>query len=811
MGTQRDPGSPPDEAAEPGGSPLDPSERTVIRPMESPPAHNPTDLGPLGIPAGFNAQHAPLGAFFSFTCGHPGTPGGLGLEIGQPADQNVFVGVKHGRRTDDAPTTALPFYADRAGLGAGAADFLGEQAVEQAGPGEQHAPQKLTPYALNQITRHYGWATDLWATGDFTFAIHTPFAPLPDPATAAPSALRDALLPAVTAELTVDNRAGRETKTAFFALGFAKPGARTLPTWTAGHNRLRRHRLGFAWRRELGVAGELHDVTDPQRPAALDAAFAFQRWTVDDGLTDTVNPVHQLGSCPGIAFEVPPGKAYTLRLALGVYREGVATTGLEGRYLYTRHYGGLNDVLDAALERAATFAQHAKQLDEDLAQSALSAHQQFMVAHATRSYHGSTQLLDIAGDPFWIVNEGEYCMMNTLDLSIDQAFWELDRNPWVVRNLLDSFTKRHAYHDMTRDAEGDEHPGGVSFCHDMGAHNQFSPPGDSSYEMAGLTGCFSFMTMEQLCNWVLLASCYVAKTNDTAWLTQQAPLLSACAESLRHRCDEHGVMRRDSARCAGGAEITTYDSLDESLGQARANTYILVKTWAAWLGLDLLHRTRTGGTLPDHHADAIAAFVPTCIDEHGLLPAVLEPDNPGFTSRILPVVEALVYPAWWLRQLNPDDPRRAPLKHALASPMTDTLKHHTRVLLTQPETRNLFADGGIKLSSTSNNSWMSKIALFLHVVRDVLHLDEDPAIAETLENADQTHVQWQAVGSAYWACSDQIISGVAKASRYYPRIVTAALWMDEHVLAPPMQASDAQSAADLTPKIRITQPVPQPK
>ena len=33
-------------------------------------------------------------------------------------------------------------------------------------------------------------------------------------------------------------------------------------------------------------------------------------------------------------------------------------------------------------------------------------------------------------------------------------------------------------------------------------------------------------------------------------------------------------------------------------------------------------------------------------------------------------------------------------------------------------------------------------------------------------------------GSAYWACSDQIVSGEGKASRYYPRIITSALWME---------------------------------
>jgi hypothetical protein len=110
--------------------------------------------------------------------------------------------------------------------------------------------------------------------------------------------------------------------------------------------------------------------------------------------------------------------------------------------------------------------------------------------------------------------------------------------------------------------------------------------------------------------------------------------------------------------------------------------------------------------------------------------------------------------------------------------MYDALKEHTRKLLTDPQGRNTFADGGIKLSSTSNNSWMSKIAIFMHVTRKVFGLDKDPAVAEVFKKADAAHVKWQAVGSAYWACSDQIVSGEGKASRYYPRIITSALWMD---------------------------------
>ena len=89
-------------------------------------------------------------------------------------------------------------------------------------------------------------------------------------------------------------------------------------------------------------------------------------------------------------------------------------------------------------------------LDARLLGSGLSADQQFQIAHGTRGYYGNTQLLDVGGEPLWIVNEGEYCMMNTLDLAVDQMFWELKHNPWVVRNILSAFARRYSYHDQVK-------------------------------------------------------------------------------------------------------------------------------------------------------------------------------------------------------------------------------------------------------------------------------------------------------------------------------------------------------------------------
>jgi hypothetical protein len=258
-------------------------------------------------------------------------------------------------------------------------------------------------------------------------------------------------------------------------------------------------------------------------------------------------------------------------------------------------------------------------------------------------------------------------------------------------------------------------------------------------------------------------------------------------------------MAYDSARCDGGQEITTYDSLDESLGQARANTYLAAKCWASWVGLEMLAELRgSSATGADKAAAAFDSFA-TTLAHHleraagpdGVLPAVLERNSPGFKSRILPAAEALVYPFYWLNCLRSrtggDETDRVtePLRQALRSPWAEALRRHTLALLTDPQRRNLFDDGGIKLSSTSNNSWMSKIALFQYVARQVLRLADDAsaggaAIAKLFATADAAHVRWQTEGvSAFWACSDQMVKGVAKASRFYPRVITAALWLHE--------------------------------
>ncbi len=704
----------------------------------------------VGSRASFNAQHSPMGAFVSFTCGCFGSAGGLAAELGKPAGQDLYIGFKDGPADGAGEIIALPLFSGARRGGADAASFQ----VEQAGPAEANRSSGVKA-TTDTITRSYRWASDTWWAGPIMFRVYSPFGSIPDPAVAPHKAMREALTPAVLAELTIDNSAGAHVKTLMLAVNFNQPGWVPL-SGGAG-------RVGFGFGRELGFLTEVEGGGETPR--------LFCRFSVDSGIGERTP--HMLGTCPGVTVEVPAGQKRTLRIAIGAFLDRVVTTGLEGRYLYTRYFGSLGDVLGSVLDRRDAIVKASDRLDRELEGSGLTGDQQFVIAHSTRSYYGSTQLLEVGGEPFWVVNEGEYCMLNTLDLSVDHVFWETRRNPWVVGNLLDNFLRHYSFVDKTKSREGEIGPGGISFCHDMGVNNHFTPRGESSYELSNLTGCFSHMTAEQLCNWILIAAVH----GDTGgWAARNRVTIDACGQSLLNRCGDAGFVSRDSDRCGSGSEITTYDSLDHSLAQTRNNLYMAVKCWAAMLGIRrLLAITGERQASIDAwtgHAKRAAERIAAQLSPQGVFPAVFEEDNPGYASRILPAAEGLVYPLAWgdHEAISASGPFGA---------MIGAIRSHTLNCLTDPERRNLFADGGLRLSSTSNNSWMSKIAIFMHVSRRALGLDGNEAIRALFAKADAAHVDWQIIGSSYWACCDQIVSGEGKASKYYPRIITTALWMEK--------------------------------
>lgn len=696
----------------------------------------------------FHTQHAPFGAFASFTLGLVGGQGGFGHALAGPAKQNVYVGV---RQAPTLPWRMLPFFTPPRSL---AADYLAtaqDTAATRASDFEILHPPKYG--------RSLGWASDRWLIGPLVFKLCTPFEKVPDPATMDRATARLHLAPVVCGFLEYDNTHSDEPVELLFGLGAPDGPWRPLE----GDGVAAR---GFAFGRTFAYA------TAPSPEVTARQAFSPFRTEYRDETGG-----HRLGNESALLFTVPAKQKRTYPLVFAFFNEGKITTGLSCEYLYTRHFADLEDALAHGFAHHAHYVELANRRDAELFASKLSRDQQFLLLQSTHSYHASTQLLAHEGKPLWCVNEGEYRMMNTFDLTVDHLFWELEWHPWSVRNALELFVDRYSYRDRIRTPDGRVLEGGLSFTHDMGVNNQFSPKEWSSYECRDLHGCFSHMTMEQLLNWVLCAVCYADKTGDYAWLTKHRATLDACVESMHRRDDadpakRDGMLKCDSSRCGPhGAEITTYDSLDVSLGQARNNLYLAVKTLGAWTLLEHAYAelgdaaaSRDAGA----SADRLAKTLTTKFEQNtGFFPAVFENGN---QSRILPAVEGFAYPLYLgLAGVVDRHGRFAALFAQLSRHMTNALQ--SGVCLDAQS-------GGWKISSTSMNTWFSKIALAQYVVRKLF----PETLNDKARAADAVHALWQKrPGCGANAMCDQIHSatGESLGSRYYPRGVTTYLWLLE--------------------------------
>ncbi len=693
----------------------------------------------------FNAFHAPIGAHASFTLGCRGASGGLGLERGGPAGDNVWIGLE---TREGGAYEALPFFDGSESDEAARYDHANSGANRK---------RRLAAFTSSRIHRAFGLGTDSWSAGDLTFTLFSPVEPAPDPERSSRADQKRVYCPAVTGELVVDNRDCTRERLAF--VGFQCPWDRpdVMRWWESGTLKAVFHG------QQVGMA------TDADR-AECGTAFDAERLL---GETHLDNIHGGLGGAGMLLFRVPAGTRKTFRLAFCFFRGGQVTTGIAASYWYSRFFGSVEDVARFALEEFPSIRRRAKDGDRLLRHRGLTDAQRFHLIHAIRSYYGSTQLLEHDGKPIWVVNEGEYRMMNTFDLTVDQLFYEMRLNPWTVRNELDLFTQRYSYTDkLHAPGEANDKPGGLSFTHDMGCRNHFSRPGYSSYERTGLTGCFSYMTHEQLVNWVLCATVYVEGSGDREWLRGNLTTFRKCLSSMMNRdatrdTDRNGIMSLDSDRTRDGAEITTYDSLDASLGQARNNVYLGVKSWAAYLALEHVFAAegldREAGRAAKQAARA-ALTLSSHLNEEGFIPAVL---GEGCEARIIPAIEGLVFPPRTGRAdaLDPDGP----------------YGHLIRALRTHFDTVFrpgvcLYDDGGWKLSSSVDNSWLSKIYLCQYVARDILGI-RTPATGEV---ADRAHRAWLLKPeNRLYAWSDQMTSGVAKGSKYYPRGVTAILWLEE--------------------------------
>lgn len=696
----------------------------------------------------FNAHHSPIGAFSSFTLGFPGASGGFDLELGRPPRENVYIGLE--TKEEKGQYQALPFF--------GASETESNRYdIENPDPNPDK-PNIIKGFAKDSIQREFSAATDTWKAGDLTFTIYSPVQSVPDPTTASAEELKQAIVPSVTAELTVDNTNGMSTRRAFF-------GYQGNDTYSS------MRRIQDTSDKLIGVGqGSITSLVtdDPSVKSAM-------HFTLEDILLNEheENWSFGLGKVGILVMDVPAGTKKTYRFALNFYRSGQATVGIDTNYYYTKLFKNIDDVGEYTLSHFDTLKEAAETSNHLFEKDTLSEDQAFMMAHAVRSYYGSSQLLESNGEPIWVINEGEYRMMNTFDLTVDQLFYELKMNPWTVKNVLNLFVDRYSYEDkVVFPGDTTEYPGGISFTHDMGIANTFSRPHYSAYELVGIDGCFSHMTFEQLVNWVLCASVYVEQTNDKQWLEENLSVLEKCFDSMLNRDNpdpekRNGVMGLDSSRVMGGAEITTYDSLDVSLGQARNNLYLASKSWASYIALEKIFKEMNLTELSQQageQAEKCANTIVSHVTSSGYIPAVI---GENVDSQIIPAIEGLVFP-YFTNCKEALDPNGRFASYIQA------LKKHLSTVLT--EGACLFPDGGWKISSTSSNSWLSKIYLSQFIAREILDWQWDEAGAK----ADAAHVEWLTHPTlSIWSWSDQIISGEITGSKYYPRGVTSVLWLEE--------------------------------
>lgn len=682
----------------------------------------------------FNACHSPVGSYSSFTLGFKGASGGFGNMLGKPADQDIYIG--YGKKSE---YKLFPFFDENAIV-----DI--ENFTED--PVFPKTDVKINIIEDGNIEREFNVGTDTFKSENLTFKIYTPHYSIPE--NDHEEQFKLAITPALIAEITYDNDSDEECDVVF---GFKQNNKSSCL----------RH-----VEQNTGIIDGLETsiVTDDKDTRSV-THFTLKDALYNEFQNHEYNRQFLIVPTAILVTKVPPRTKKTVYYSLNFFVDGQITSGINTKFKYTDFFNSIEEVSNYALDHKEEIIEESLNLNKWLDKQDLSFNQKFQIAHSQKAYYAFTQLLkDNDGRMYHLVNEGEYQMIQTFDLMIDHLFFELEKNPWVVKNNLELFSSRYSYRDQVKDQDG-VYPGGISFTHDMGNLNHFTPKGRSSYELADLDGCFSHMTYEQLTNFIITSLTYGIKTNDIDYLKKNKGIIDECLISMLNRDhyipeERNGLMSLDSTRCGKGSEITTYDSLDKSLGQSRNNTYIASKIYASYCLLNEYYKLLADDSKSSVLEEQLLRLNKTIESSmsNGLIPAVIEEGNEAY---IIPLIEGLVY----LKYLGYEEYLLDSTKYGN---YISCLKEHTQNIFEQKLC--VFENGGYRLSSTSNMTWLSKIYIAQYLHKEMFDLKP-----EIQEKADEAHVDWLLDEElSYWAWSDQILNFKIKGSKYYPRGVTSFLW-----------------------------------
>lgn len=672
----------------------------------------------------FTLAHAPFGGDGCFSIGKNG--GGVKIASSRLACDSIYIGY---RQKDTL--RLLPFYDDSNNP---ANSFTSDYGV---GSIVKH------DFTEAEVTRAVTPCEDSITAGKFEIKIITPFYKCPNFDNLDTEDLKKLVAPIVLIEIIFDNRQGDEDITGIFALSNIQGREKT--TQTNGF---------YTFNGGYGVCSSSESTSD------FDVC-SFVTGSAKDFVLAPISGFRQL---------VPSGEKKSMKIVIGFYKSGVVTSGnFAYPYFYTTIFKSIDQVLSYGFKNFDNYKAIAANTDNYFKGLSGGSDDLKLFSHAVKGYFASTSLFGSRGNYLYVVNEGSFRMLNTLDLFIDHIFFESEFYPFAVSNQLKTYYEYYSYTDVIKDDKNSAN--GISFCHDIGCFNIFTPTGTSSYEIEGTCGCYSYMTTEQLYNFVI--ACAINDRNGYSMNFSQDELLALYNSILMRDSilpeTRLGVMNINSSKCGDGGEITTYDSIDHSLGVSRGNLYLNMKRLNALKCIQLLS---------DNNTEFIASvqkefmLVLKNIEE-----SYDETQNKFFANKqlnvetaILPVIEPLIY----FKVLNIEIPHR--LKSLCAKHLQTVLKKGSC----------LFEDGGFKLSASSVNSWQSKVFICIVIAESILQEYSQPQgdainnkfeFREILHNAKRAHLEWWENGCEDNCAIDQVFDGrTLEKGFYYPRGISSFLF-----------------------------------
>ncbi len=694
----------------------------------------------------YMTHHSPVGALSSLVFGKLGMPASIDIQSPLVKDSaDLLVGY-----TDFREVYSLPFSSEAKQQQENQLDLHGEGNKENQANDKK---KSVKYFEANEIVRTINAGVDTFQAGKITFSTYTPHLPISDPEKAEISAIE--CLPAIVLTLEIDNTDSTEEITGFIGLKY----------------------------NDACKIFSVENVYPDLRGCGFKNDWLFVSDNTEDIYTMAVRPfvenllrkrpvLHETG--PSLmCIDVKPGQKKTITAVFASYTYGYATNGIKTKYHYSKYFEDCYAVSKFALANKETLICKAIQLADETKSNFNDARKAEIFAQSVRAYYASTELLiDDDENVYYNVGEGAYVWRNTLDLSADHLAWELKRNPWVVRNIMDMYLDRYYYYDNVKFDDGTVHPGGISFTHDMGTFCTYSKAHQSAYERKDVDDvtCYFYMTTEELLNGIYCIGGYAIKTKDIDWIKKRKDKISDLMTSLENRDDylpqrRNGIIKGISDKCGDNCiESTTYDALDHALMSSVGNIYIAVKTLGSLIIMEEL-----ATLVEDANLKARASAMLKKLEKSFAL--FKRPNSNALFANVLEKSEnkviAAIEPLAVIKYLGVHLEEKIPHVKQLL------LKHVQECLVDGQSICSV--TGGLKLSSTSNTTWVSKVILCLHILENEFNYN-----LSDIDNLLQQTYIWCTDCAAEQTVSDQVFVQIPKVigGLYYPRIITSAFWLD---------------------------------